>query len=386
MIYFLNIAYMPDMASTNRLLGYYAALEKMKVSATVVYLLPDRGKHIHDDSNYGHIHVEHYWQRQTWQRNLPNNVLTRWCRFNINLHRFVRQLKPGDVVYTYHPHKATRAVLKKHGVACFSEVTEHPDVSWFMGRVAGLSKAEQIEITKRLDGLFVISSTLKDYYVSLGLNKNRVHVVNMIVDPTRFQHLKKQPTPHRYIAYCGNQSNSKDGVDELIKAFALVASQLPDVRLKIIGKAHDQVDLDTNVKLVENLGITDRVDFTGPIPSHQLPQLLKNADVLALARPDSLQAQHGFPTKLGEYLMTENPVVVTRVGDIPLFLTDGVSALMPKPQDTKAFADKLLWALTHPQEAAMIGQHGKAVAMTHFNNETETSKIIDVLATPSFPL
>lgn len=70
-----------------------------------------------------------------------------------------------------------------------------------------------------------------------------------------------------------------------------------------------------------------------------MPQMLKNAEALVLDRPNSLQAQYGFPTKLGEYLLTGNPVVVTKVGDIPLYLKDGVSALLSEDRNPKEFAE-----------------------------------------------
>ena len=59
-----------------------------------------------------------------------------------------------------------------------------------------------------------------------------------------------------------------------------------------------------------------------------MPKYLCNAKLLALARPDSIQAQGGFPTKLGEYLATGRPVVVTKVGEIPDYLEDGVNAFL----------------------------------------------------------
>ena len=96
-----------------------------------------------------------------------------------------------------------------------------------------------------------------------------------------------------------------------------------------------------------------------------MPQILKNAAVLALDRPESLQAQCGFPTKLGEYLLTENPVVVTKVGDIPLFLKDGETALIAEERN--------------PEEASKIGKAGALVAMREFNYLNETKKIIDVI-------
>ena len=189
---------------------------------------------------------------------------------------------------------------------------------------------------------------------------------------------KKNPL-ERYIAYCGTASNNKDGVDELIKAYAIVHKQIQDVNLYIIGKPLSEKDESGNMRLVKELGLTDEVVFTGVLAASEIPQVLKNAEVLALARPDSLQAQCGFPTKLGEYLLTENPVVVTKVGDIPHFLEDRKTALLAEQRDAQEFAGKLIWALEHPQEAKAIGKAGAEVAMREFNCVNEAKKIYEVV-------
>ena len=119
--------------------------------------------------------------------------------------------------------------------------------------------------------------------------------------------------------------------------------------------------------------------FKGVIPAEQMPQMLKNACVLVLARPDSLQAQCGFPTKLGEYLLTGNPVVVTRVGDIPLFLENQKTALLAEQRNPGDFAEKVLWAIEHPKEAELIGLAGREVALKEFNYRTETKKILNII-------
>ena len=153
----------------------------------------------------------------------------------------------------------------------------------------------------------------------------------------------------------------------------------PDVKLYIIGKTPDKDDVSGNLKLIENLGVKSSVVFTGIVSAAEMPQILKNATVLALDRPDSLQAQCGFPTKLGEYLLTENPVVVTKVGDIPLFLKDGETALLSEERNPQEFSSKLLWALEHPEEAVEIGKAGAQVAMREFNYLNETKKIIKAI-------
>ena len=230
-------------------------------------------------------------------------------------------------------------------------------------------------------GLFVISKPLKDFFIENGVDENKIHIINMTVDSKRFENLIKQGDVEKYIAYCGNVSNSKDGVDELIKSFALVAKKHDDVKLYIIGKLPPITDAPNDIRLlVETLGIKDRVVFTGLVDYNEMPQLLKNAVALALARPNSLQAKHGFPTKLGEYLLTENPVVITDVGDMHLFLKNGESALIAEERNTVDFANKLCWILEHPKEAEEIGRKGKEVALQSFNADIETKKLVDIIS------
>ena len=72
-------------------------------------------------------------------------------------------------------------------------------------------------------------------------------------------------------------------------------------------------------------------------------------------------------------------LVITRVGDIQLFLEDKKTALLADPRNPKDFAYKMLWALDHPVEAANIGVAGRKVALAEFNYRREAEKILDVI-------
>ena len=181
------------------------------------------------------------------------------------------------------------------------------------------------------------------------------------------------------VAYCGTADNNKDGVDILIKAFAKVLKVHPEVKLYVIGKTPSKNEAFENHRLVESLGIEEKVVMTGVVPAEKMPSLLKNATILALARPKNKQADYGFPTKLGEYLLTANPIVVTSVGDIPRFLHDGENAYMSSPGDVNSFAEKLLYALDHPEESRMIGTRGRDTALMSFDSYKETKKLIDII-------
>ena len=87
-------------------------------------------------------------------------------------------------------------------------------------------------------------------------------------------------------------------------------------------------------------------------------------------------AKYGFPIKLGEYLSTGKPVIVTSVGDIPLFLKDGENAYISKPDDVASFANKLNDCLSDPFKASYIGKKGEKLVYREFNYLEVTKHIV----------
>lgn len=368
-IYLIKNSYHPNDAPTNRFLSFVEGFSQLGIDIDVVFIMSD------SDNNkitkqLPHVQFTYLWDKINWK-----NRYLRFISYSILTNSFVRQLKEGDKVFLFDPQRMLYSLLRKKGIKVFAERTEHP----YVVQSRMLNTKDYLKAGKQLDGLFVISTALKKFFVNEGYSEDKVHIVNMTVDSKRFEGLNKQSVNERYIAYCGTASNNKDGVDELIKAFSIVRNRIPEMRLFIIGKPLYEQDESGNMQLVKNLGLYNSVVFTGVVSSERMPQMLKNAEVLVLDRPDSLQAQCGFPTKLGEYLLTKNPVVVTKVGDIPLFLKDGKSALLAEQCNAEDFASKIIWALEHPEEASAIGMGGYEVAMNSFNYITETKKIAEVI-------
>lgn len=371
---FIFLSYTPNTASTNRMQAYWNVLDKLGIKVEVTFFLPD-SKFSKVKEVYKNITFNYYWDKY-----YINHRALKYISYYFYRKDYVRRIKEGDILYLYGFSDFLQELTKKN-IHIYQERTEHPEVIALGTRFFRTTVKKNIEECKKLTGLFVISKSLKDFFIENGVDENKIHIINMTVDSKRFENLIKQGDVEKYIAYCGNVSNSKDGVDELIKSFALVAKKHDDVKLYIIGKLPPITDAPNDIRLlVETLGIKDRVVFTGLVDHNEMPQLLKNAVALALARPNSLQAKHGFPTKLGEYLLTENPVVITDVGDMHLFLKNGESALIAEERNTVDFANKLCWILEHPKEAEEIGRKGKEVALQSFNADIETKKLVDIIS------
>ena len=327
-IYLLKGTHAPNTAATNRFMAMLKTFSDEGVDVEVVFFMSDRNNH--EAPALPHVHYQYLWK----YCNPKNDKLKTLLYIYVYSKLFLCTLKEGDIVYSYGCNEMLNATLKKKGVKVYHERTEHPMVS----KLKFLNMKKYLDACTRIDGLFVISN-----------------------------------------AYCGKATNNKDGVDELIKAFAITAKTHTDVKLYIIGAPPKHSDESGNLELVERLGISSQVVFTGLVSANEIPQVLKDAEILALDRPDNMQSKYGFPTKLGEYLLTGNPVVITRVGDIPMFLKDGVTALLAEPNSPEQFAELLNWALDNRKEALKIGAAGKELALESFDSVIETKKMIKVI-------
>lgn len=227
-------------------------------------------------------------------------------------------------------------------------------------------------------GVFVISQSLRKDLIDKGADESKIYLLNMMVDCSRFDGIIKN-TLSRYICYCGTVSNYKDGVNTLIKAFRIVHDRFNDIQLYIIGRYFSESDRNENVKIIEENNLQDVVYMPGIVSYDELPNYLKNAEVLALARPNNEQAKYGFPNKLGEYLATGNPVVVTKVGEIDNYLEDRISCVFAEPDNEQSFADALIWCLSNCKEAEKIGEKGREVAMSKFDYHSVAANLLKVI-------
>lgn len=266
-------------------------------------------------------------------------------------------------------------ITKLKNIIFLKEESEFPCVY-----SSGMSPFQKLLFNKLhyflFDGSLIMTYKLIDYFVNDKKRKTPYLHVPMTVDMDRF--IKSSPAipTHSYIAYCGVLNNLKDGVDLLIEAFALISNEFPDLNLYLIGGAASESEHQSYLDKIKKYNLTKRVVLTGRLDKDKIPALLCAATILALPRPNSMQAEGGFPTKLGEYLCTGIPIVATSVGEIPLYLRDGVNVFMAEPGSIKSLASKFKIILSDYEEAKKIGLKGGEVVSTHFNYKIQTKEII----------
>lgn len=229
------------------------------------------------------------------------------------------------------------------------------------------------------DGMALMTKTLYKHYEQFKSSKPKLLHLPMTVDLDRFS-TPELPLPEfkkPYIAYVGVMNNAKDGVNILIQAFAKVHILFPNFKLYLIGPWH--YDTPSQLKMIKDLNLSDRVFWMNEYPRDNIPKILLNADLLVLPRPLSRQALGGFPTKLGEYLASGIPVCATKVGEIPDYLVDEESVFFAEPGSVESLADSMFRALSNPIKAKDVGKNGRKVAEKYFNKDIQAVLLYNFL-------
>lgn len=237
-----------------------------------------------------------------------------------------------------------------------------------------------LKLFKLFDGVIVMTKELESFYTKL-INKNAVCIYfPMTVDLSRFVGIeKKTKNDDQYIA-CVFGTHDRDCILDTIDAFLLFKDTYRlNVKLKLIGD-YERLQNRLVVKSFLDLNKSnykEDVLFIGPISVTQMPSML--IDAYCLITTPREYSSGGFPTKLGEYLATGNPVLANDVGEISSFLRHCESAYLSSPGDISGISNNLYRVFHETVSAKLIGEKGKEVAIKYFSANVYIDSILLVL-------
>jgi len=232
-------------------------------------------------------------------------------------------------------------------------------------------------IYRLFDGIIVISKSLEAYFMTKKKHSAKLLLVPIIVDSQVFIDTTDSPRLTDEVVYAGILNQSKDGILDIIDAFCRLNQIYKDKKLILIGDIEASECKEEIYNSILKHNVEDSVIITGYLPRSEVVARLKKAEVLILAKPASLQSEHSFPTKVGEYLATGKPVVLTNVGCVNQYLTDGINAFIAEPNNIESLSGKLLEVYSDYKRSLEIGSRGRQVAFNQFDYKNQTNVIID---------
>jgi|WetSurMetagenome_2_1015567.scaffolds.fasta_scaffold177867_2 glycosyltransferase involved in cell wall biosynthesis len=380
-VFFLTMVPFPHgMAQTNRLISIASGLIEAGCDVTVICLKPSENhKHSLNSESHGTFHqIKFVYSPGTTFRG--KNPLRRFCLYMAGIISatcfMVKENHRTKIQSTFIGVTGSLVIFWFFLVCSLLNIKylqERSEYPFIKARKSWMDKFSLLIylrlICKLFDGFLAITKKLKDYFTP-NLRKNcPVFLLPILVEPERFD-LAPKTSHEKYIAYCGSMQGDKDGIPVLIDAFKLISEEYPDLKLYLIGSTQF-AGFNTLKEKINRLQLETNIEFTGIAGREKLPGMLANAVMLVLARPENKQAEAGFPTKLGEYLATGRPVVVTSVGEIPDYLQDNINAYIAKPNDAEDFANKMRQVLQNYKHAQEVGLQGRALAQTVFNYKVQ---------------
>jgi glycosyltransferase involved in cell wall biosynthesis len=175
------------------------------------------------------------------------------------------------------------------------------------------------------------------------------------------------------VVTCGRLEPYK-GHHVLLRAIAGLARP---VRCILIGEGPQRRRLE---QLARELGIAERVEFTGPLPQQRLIETYARADLFVLASVvlERSGKRDVIPNVLAEAMAMQVPVVATQVSGIAELVSDGVSGRLVAPNDATALAAVIDELLADEPQRRRLAAAGVERVRREFDREVNIEALADL--------
>ncbi len=299
----------------------------------------------------------------------------------------LRHIQKGDVVYVYlYPLFLQTLILfaaKIKGAKTIKEVCEHPSSLGKDNKLHHIKDWIDFHlIMPQYDGFIAISTDLEFFVNRYKKRSAKVIRIPILADPEPYDidYSKMQsPFDVPYIIHTGTMHEQKDSISKILHAFARFKREYPSpCKLVFTGKQADSQKCKYKTQ-IEQLGLADDIVLMGYVSDEEIIRLQHFAAFTIIYKSENLQTRNCFPTKLGEMLMSQVPVIATTIGDSKLYLESGTSAYLFEEDDETQLVDYMIKILSAPLDASVIAKKGHDVALDSFNPIVQGKRLSDFI-------
>lgn len=224
--------------------------------------------------------------------------------------------------------------------------------------------------------LTVVSRAMLENVKSMGVDPKKVSVIPMGVE------LKKRFIPpaerkEKHALLFVGRLVEKKGLRYLIEAMPRILEQNPSVYLRVAGDGPEKTALEQRIL---ELGITNRVQFLGPICNEDLPPFYQTSNIVIF--PSVIAAdgdREGFGLVLVEALGCECALVVSNLPAMQDIIIDGKTALVVPQKNAKLLADRVNELLYNSVLQSSLGKAGRQFVLKHFDLDRIAEEYIDLM-------
>lgn len=234
------------------------------------------------------------------------------------------------------------APLSLEGVPLTKEIAWRYTTIFFnrFSQVTTPSKVMQSELVKH--GLHVPVAA-----ISNGVD------TDLFCPPPQVQEAPQHPLTLLHTGRLGYEKR----VDQVLRAFALLVADFPQAHLEIVGIGPDEEMLKS---LSSDLGIDDRVTFTGFVPHQDLPAICQKADLFITASTIETQG-----LVVLEAMSTGLPIVGVDALALPDLIHNEINGFLVPAEDELALSQASARLLSSPSLRQEMGTASRRLALEH---------------------
>jgi glycosyltransferase involved in cell wall biosynthesis len=312
----------------------------------------------------------------------PAGILRLLLRFPPSVIRFVQLIYRYrvDVVHT------NSAVILSAGVAARLTGTPHVwHIREFFSEFPAMWRRYQRFMDRFSTVIVAVSSAVASQYSS-DIRSRKVVVIPNGFPRTEFDGIAAERTEafrrrwrlnsEPVVGLIGRIKLRRKGQDVFVKAVAHLKDRHPRARFMLIGSPFpgNEDQLDALNSLIEQLGIVDRIIYTGDIADIKAAYSALDFSVLPTVLPEA------FGGVVIESMAMGKPVVGTRLGGTVEQIDEGVTGLLVPPDDVEGLAQAMDRLLSDPELRAKLGAAAKDRFLHCFEFEPFYKKMLQVYA------
>ena len=224
-------------------------------------------------------------------------------------------------------------------------------------------------VARSVTRLVAISSYVKQTLVQAGFAEEQVRVIHSLT-PAALQFSPEEnvayPFDAKVILFVGRITEIK-GLEFLIKSLPLLKQ---DWRAILLGDGYRLLQAQ---KLVQDLGLQERVEFRAWVPNEKMAEIYHQASLVVVPSiyPDP------SPLVGVEAMHHGRPVVAFDVGGMREWLEDGYNGFLCRHPDLTDLAAKIDQLLADPQLAARMGANGRQKLKAEFDPADIANQFIE---------
>ena len=278
-----------------------------------------------------------YFPRFTPKKSYPVNLLNVYRKFVMKEYDIIHFNVPpiwtdcSYMLFKFAKRRDTRTVLNIHDITqlehkAFQRPISSREMWQLINNLAFYNLVDRIVVNSK----YMLANAVTWY----GIKREKIEVIPNGIVLRRFtghdDKLALDGDPS--ILYLGLISRRK-GIDVLIQAVAKLRSELPNMKLHLVGDGH----INDFHLLAKKKGIEKHVVFHGLAAHSMVPRYYKSADICVFP-----SRHEGFGITILEAMTSGTPIIASSIGSFREILSNGKNGILFKSEDADALSKAIL--------------------------------------------